>query len=55
MISKMKARWRDLVEDESYLEGPGRRGVEDKLQPGQACLSNDSEENKKITIILLLE
>ena len=48
MIGKMKAIWRDLVGDESYLGGPGKRGVEDKLQPGQACLSNDSEENKKI-------
>ena len=44
MIGKMKAMWRHLVGDESYLGGPGRRGVEDKLQPGQACLSNGSED-----------
>ena len=46
MIGKMKAIWRDLVGDESYLGGPDRRRVEDKLQLGRACLSNGSEQNR---------
>ena len=36
------------------MEVPGRRGVEDKLQPGRAYLSNDSEDFYLIFISLFI-